>query len=98
MIGRQSAPVFTLVLAVDCRQIQLIAHVRDEPSQMIFRQPVLQARRKKEHLIQVAYPKTFVHSFRLRICARSSSALSRFYLRQTPCVSTSPLSDFTGSL
>ena len=42
---RWLAALFFLVYRLDCTQIQLLHHVGDEIRQVIFRQPVAQARR-----------------------------------------------------
>jgi len=62
MICRKTATVFTLILAINGRQVEFVHDVGDEPSEVIFRQPVLQRWRKEKQLIEGANPKAFVHA------------------------------------
>lgn len=52
MIGRQAPAIVAFILSVDGREIQLVDHVGDEASQMVFRKPILEGSREQKRLIE----------------------------------------------
>src|ERR1022692_3374695 len=61
-VGRHSSSILTSVDRYDLGQVQFVGDLGEEPRQMILRQPVLQRRREKEHLVQVAGAEALAHT------------------------------------
>src|ERR1035437_1665093 len=62
VVGRHSPSILTSVDGHDLGQVQFVGYVGDKPRQMILRQPVLQRRREKEHLVQIAGAEALTHT------------------------------------
>src|ERR1700674_686004 len=97
MISSQSSPVFALVAVIDLSQIQVTHNVGDKARQMAFRQPILQARRQQERLIQRTLAESLAHS---GISLSSNPTLSTVNVlsisdRLTGCVKNGDKSTYT---
>src|ERR1035437_1566484 len=62
VVGRHSSSILTSVDRHDLGQVQFVGYLGDEARQMILRQPVLQRRREKEYLVQVAGAEALSHT------------------------------------
>src|ERR1019366_6295864 len=104
VVGRHSSSILTSVDRHDLGQVQFVGYLSDEARQMILRQPVLQRRREKEDLVQVAGAEALAHTTsvpdsgtfpyqNVPICS-SPGQPSRFYLRQTPSTMTAWICSF----
>src|ERR1035437_5108237 len=62
VVGRHSSSILTSVDRHDLGQVQFVGYLSDEARQMILRQPVLQRRREKEDLVQVAGAEALAHT------------------------------------
>src|ERR1019366_1722291 len=61
-VGRHSSSILTSVDRHDLGQVQFVGYLGDEARQMILRQPVLQRRREKEYLVQIAGAEALAHT------------------------------------
>src|ERR1035437_1124957 len=62
VVGRHSSSILTSVDRPDLGQVRFVGYLGDEARQMILRQPVLQRRREKEYLVQVAGAEALAHT------------------------------------
>src|ERR1035437_6036847 len=94
VVGRHSSSILTSVDRHDLGQVQFVGYLGDEARQMILRQPVLQRRREKEDLVQIAGAEALAHTTsvpdsgtfpykNVPLCS-SPGPPERIYLRQTP--------------
>jgi hypothetical protein len=70
VILRQLAPVALLVVSINRGEVKRLHHLRHEPRQVTFRQPIAQRRREQKHLVQIAVAKLFAHAPILRTSSR----------------------------
>jgi len=74
IVGGLAATVF-LVLGIEGRQVQLFHHVANATGQVIVGKPVVEGKREKELLIEIAISKSLAHLVILRIYSSLSSTL-----------------------